>query len=98
MVYLIFSPTDLMPIQTATLEAAREAARVYLGKPDWDDKPVTKVTIYRLESVEVVLTKPICQTCLEVGYFLHGGDFGVSESSPCPDCIDAREIMEAAHD
>ena len=33
-------------------------------------------------------TKPICQTCLGAGYFLHGGDFGVSESSPCPDCIE----------
>ena len=48
--------------------------------------------------IDDVLPKPVCQTCNGVGYTLHGGDFGVSESSPCPDCIDAREIMEAAHD
>ena len=43
-------------------------------------------------------TKPICQTCLGVGYFLHGGDFGVSESSPCPDCIEHALRMRDKRD
>lgn len=57
--FVFFSPIDQGPVLGKTLQETRERALVYIGSEDWEGEPVTRITIYRLKSVEVVTAQPI---------------------------------------